>query len=84
MEASGRTYRGDNVHKVLSFKEDKEMPKPRADDRDYINSGYHHVHLCSSADNCWDATAQKQSFLFTKICSQDHKLNPKPPWALFI
>ncbi|WP_314949115.1 DNA/RNA non-specific endonuclease [Hoylesella shahii] len=59
------------------------MPKPRVVDRDYLNSGYHRGHLCHSVDNSRDATAQKQSFLLTKNCSQDHKLNPKP-WALFI
>ena len=66
---------GANERKGMRFQEDKEVPKPRAVDADYVRNGYDRGHLCPSADNCWDATAQKQSFLLTNICPQDHKLN---------
>ena len=66
---------GANERKGMRFQEDKEVPKPRAVDADYVKSGYDRGHLCPSADNCWDAIAQKQSFLLTNICPQDHKLN---------
>ena len=44
-------------------------------DFDYVRSGYDRGHLCPSADNRWDATAQEQSFLLTNVCPQDHNLN---------
>lgn len=66
---------GSYDRKGIRFQEDGDVPKPRAVDKDYVKSGYDRGHLCPSADNRWDATAQKQSFLLTNICPQDHNLN---------
>jgi len=58
-----------------AFHEDDEVPSPRAEDRDYYNSGYDRGHICPAADNKWSEEAMLQSFLFTNICPQNHGLN---------
>lgn len=68
------TY-GDCNRKGMKFAEDEDVPEPRATDRDYYNSGYDRGHLCPSADNKWSEEAQRQSFLFTNACPQNHGLN---------
>ncbi len=72
------TY-GDNLRDDMVFKEDTEVPFPRATDEDYYSSTYDRGHLCPSGDNKWDRRAQIQSFLFTNICPQNHGLN-KGDW----
>ncbi|MCI6703422.1 MAG: DNA/RNA non-specific endonuclease [Prevotella sp.] len=66
---------GRHTRKGIPFQEDTDVPMPRATDSDYYNSGYDRGHLCPSADNRWDAEAQRESFLFTNICPQNHGLN---------
>ena len=66
---------GKNKRAGVKFHEDTDVPMPRAVDFDYVRSGYDRGHLCPSADNRWDATAQEQSFLLTNVCPQDHNLN---------
>jgi endonuclease G len=68
------TY-GNNQRATEKFTEDLEVKAPRATDNDYYNSRYDRGHLCPAGDNKWDATAMKQSFLFTNICPQNHALN---------
>lgn len=70
---------GDNKRYDMVFTEDTSVPAPRATDNDYYNSRYDRGHMCPSGDNQWDATAQKESFLFTNICPQNHGLN-KGDW----
>ncbi len=72
------TY-GDNKRDEMEFKEDTEVPFPRATDEDYYTSRYDRGHLCPSGDNKWDRRAQIQSFLFTNVCPQNHGLN-KGDW----
>lgn len=57
------------------FTEDREVPSPRADTFDYIQSGYDRGHMCPAADNKWSHEAMEQSFLMTNICPQDPELN---------
>lgn len=57
------------------FAEDKSVPLPRATDEDYNRSGYSRGHMCPSADNRWDDTAQEESFLYTNCCPQNYELN---------
>lgn len=59
----------------IDFAEDEEVAEPRATDNDYYRSGYDRGHMCPSADNKWSETAQRESFLFTNICPQNHSLN---------
>lgn len=66
--------------KGINFSEDEEVPKPRATNRDYRRSGYDRGHLCPSADNKWSKIAQRQSFLLTNVCPQEHRLN-SGDWA---
>lgn len=58
-----------------AFHEDTDVPKPRAVDMDYVNSGYDRGHMCPAADNKWSKEAMYESFLFTNICPQNHNLN---------
>ena len=63
----------------MQFREDTEVPRPRATDDDYYDSRYDRGHLCPSGDNKWDNRAQIQSFLFTNVCPQNHGMN-KGEW----
>ncbi len=49
------------------FKEDNEVPTPRATNDDYYRSGYNRGHLCPSGDNKWSEKTQSESFFFTNI-----------------
>ena len=71
----GAHTEGKNKRAGVKFQEDTDVPLPRAVDFDSVRSGYDRGHLCPSADNRWDATAQEQSFLLTNVCPQDHNLN---------
>ena len=72
------TY-GDNDRTEMEFREDTEVPMPRATDEDYYDSRYDRGHMCPSGDNKWDRRAQIQSFLFTNVCPQNHGMN-KGEW----
>ena len=61
--------------KGLKFREDEDVDEPRATDRDYSKSGYDRGHMCPSGDCRWSEKAQKESFLFTNACPQEHGLN---------
>lgn len=57
------------------FTADMDVPAPRAEHMDYVNSGYDRGHMCPSADCRWGEKAQEQTFLLTNICPQLHNLN---------
>ena len=59
----------------ISYREDEEVPLPRATTFDYQQSGYDRGHMCPSGDNKWDAQAQQDCFLLTNMCPQNHNLN---------
>ena len=65
---------GNHRRQEEMFTEDQEV-SPRATNNDYYTSRYDRGHMCPAADNKWDATAMKESFLFTNICPQSHNLN---------
>ncbi len=69
----GHTY-GKNKRSEEVFTEDTDVT-PRATNDDYYNSRYDRGHMCPAGDNKWDATAMRESFLFTNICPQNHALN---------
>ena len=58
-----------------AFREDKEVPEPRATLEDYKKSGWSRGHMCPAGDNKWDELAMKETFLLTNICPQNSKLN---------
>lgn len=66
---------GPHTRKGRQFREDHEVPSPRAYDSDYRGSGYDRGHMCPSGDNRWDSKAQDDTFIFTNICPQSHNLN---------
>ena len=71
--------KGNNYRDGMMFEEDYDVPSPRATDYDYSHSKYDRGHMCPSGDNKWDKNAQRQSFLLTNVCPQNHALN-KGDW----
>ena len=71
--------KGNNYRDGMMFEEDIDVPSPRATDYDYSHSKYDRGHMCPSGDNKWDKNAQRQSFLLTNVCPQNHALN-KGDW----
>lgn len=59
----------------IKFTADDDVPEPRVDTYDYINSRYDRGHMCPSGDNKWSEDAQRDCFLMTNICPQNHNLN---------
>lgn len=59
----------------MKFEEDVTVPKPRATNWDYVQSGYDRGHMCPSGDNRWSEQAQRESFIYTNCCPQRHSLN---------
>jgi len=58
-----------------SYREDEEVPIPRATNQDYKGSGWSRGHMCPAGDNKWDEEAMMQSNLMTNICPQHASLN---------
>ncbi len=58
-----------------SFREDLDVPEPRATPADYKGSGWSRGHMCPSGDNKWDPRANHDTFLLTNLCPQDANLN---------
>ena len=68
------TY-GRHSRKNAQFAEDESVAKPRANDYDYMSSGYDRGHMCPAGDSKWDGQALRETFLFTNCCPQLHGLN---------
>ena len=66
---------GPYKRKGVSYREDEDVPAPRATTFDYQQSGYDRGHMCPSGDNKWDPQAQQDCFLLTNMCPQNHNLN---------
>ena len=58
-----------------SFREDPDVPEPRANPSDYKGSGWSRGHMCPSGDNKWNPRANHDTFLLTNLCPQDANLN---------
>ena len=71
--------KGGNYRDGMDFYEDMEVPSPRATAEDYHRSKYDRGHMCPSGDNKWSEKAQKQTFLYSNMCPQNHELN-KGDW----
>ncbi len=68
---------GEFTRKNHQFKEDTDVPEPRATYADIRESecGYQRGHICPAGDNKWSYKAQEEAFLMTNICPQDGHLN---------
>lgn len=66
---------GPYKRKGVSYREDEDVPIPRATTFDYQQSGYDRGHMCPAGDNKWDAQAIQDCFLLTNMCPQNHNLN---------
>jgi len=57
------------------FREDYDVPVPRATNDDYRGSKWSRGHMCPAGDNKWDAEAMSETFLMSNVCPQDRNLN---------
>lgn len=58
-----------------SFSRDPDVPEPKAAREDYSKSGYDKGHMAPRADMKWSEKALMESYYFTNICPQNHKMN---------
>ena len=57
------------------YREDYDVPAPRATNEDYKGSSWSRGHMCPAGDNKWDADAMSETFLLSNMCPQDRSLN---------
>lgn len=57
------------------YREDYDVPSPRATNEDYRGSSLSRGHMCPAGDCKWDANAMSETFLLSNICPQDRSLN---------
>ena len=57
------------------YREDYDVPAPRATNNDYRGSSWSRGHMCPAGDNKWDADAMSETFLLSNMCPQDRGLN---------
>lgn len=57
------------------YREDYDVPAPRATNDDYKGSPWSRGHMCPAGDNKWDSDAMSETFLLSNMCPQDRNLN---------
>ncbi len=57
------------------YREDFDVPAPRATNEDYRGSSWSRGHMCPAGDCKWDANAMSETFLLSNMCPQDRSLN---------
>ncbi len=57
------------------YREDYEVPAPRATNDDYRGSPWSRGHMCPAGDNKWNSDAMSETFLLSNMCPQDRSLN---------
>lgn len=57
------------------YREDYNVPVPRATNEDYRGCSWSRGHMCPAGDNKWDANAMSETFLLSNMCPQDRSLN---------
>ena len=57
------------------YREDYDVPAPRATNEDYKSSSWSRGHMCPAGDCKWDANAMSETFLLSNMCPQDRNLN---------
>lgn len=68
------TY-GNSPRPQNAFREDEEVPRPRATLADYHSRKWSRGHMCPAGDNKWDSEAMYETFLLTNICPQNFDMN---------
>lgn len=58
-----------------SFSRDPEVEFPKASREDYSGSGWDKGHMAPRADMKWSSQALEESYYFTNICPQHHRMN---------
>lgn len=64
-----------NVPRSNDYREDIEVPSPRATNEDYKNVSWTRGHMCPAGDNKWDERAMSETFLLSNMCPQTASLN---------
>lgn len=57
------------------YREDYDVPAPRATNDDYRGSSWSRGHMCPAGDCKWNAKAMSETFLLSNMCPQDRSLN---------
>ena len=57
------------------YREDYDVPAPRATNDDYRGNLWSRGHMCPAGDNKWDADAMSETFLLSNMCPQNRSLN---------
>lgn len=57
------------------YREDYNVPAPRATNEDYKGSSWSRGHMCPAGDCKWDASAMSETFLLSNMCPQNRSLN---------
>lgn len=63
------------VPRSNDYREDFDVPSPRATNEDYKNVAWTRGHMCPAGDNKWDERAMSETFLLTNMCPQTSSLN---------
>ena len=64
-----------NIPRRNDYREDMDVPSPRATNEDYKGEKWTRGHMCRAGDNKWDEDAMRESNLLTNICPQHASLN---------
>lgn len=64
-----------HVPRSNDYREDLDIPSPRATNEDYKSVSWTRGHMCPAGDNKWDIEAMRESNLLTNICPQHRSLN---------
>ena len=57
------------------YREDYDVPAPRATNEDYRGCSWSRGHMCPAGDCKWNANAMSETFLLSNMCPQDRSLN---------
>lgn len=57
------------------YREDYDVPAPRATNDDYRGSSWSRGHMCPAGDNKWNTDAMSETFLLSNMCPQNRNLN---------
>ena len=63
------------VPRSNDYREDLDVPSPRATNDDYKNVTWTRGHMCPAGDNKWDESAMSETFLLSNMCPQTSSLN---------
>lgn len=64
-----------DIGRFNNYREDMDVPVPRATVDDYKGSNWSRGHMCPAGDNKWNSDAMSETFLLTNICPQHASLN---------